>query len=288
MMSDAVLQILLLLAYLAIGLIAVTFPIYAICVTFLPQEKWESEKERKKRIDKLRAKISELTSELEGEQRDSGRVAQLREQLGRYEIELKGTELRVDCLRAKGAVRLPVTYLALALLTAGLGIYSFELESLGGVIFFGFISTLGSAMAIHRLYKTISAVEFAALRPAQTVEFNIKFEGNKTKQQVKLGETSTLFVSVWSDEQDVENLTTYSSFPSQFEIPEVLERELNITNFPDATWVVLEVAFLPKGGKAGFRVPITPKKVGEYPIPVSIKARGIYESKKELIVKVVK
>jgi hypothetical protein len=66
-MSDAFLQILLILSYLAIGLLSVTFPIYAISVNYLPQEKWESEKERKKRIEELRAKITQLTTQLQGE-----------------------------------------------------------------------------------------------------------------------------------------------------------------------------------------------------------------------------
>ena len=50
-MTEALLQILLILSFLAIGLIAVTFPLYAIAVNFLPQEKLESEKESKKNAD---------------------------------------------------------------------------------------------------------------------------------------------------------------------------------------------------------------------------------------------
>jgi hypothetical protein len=57
-MTEAVLQILLLLAYLAIGLISVTFPIYAICVTYLKQERWESEKERKQRNEELKVRFT--------------------------------------------------------------------------------------------------------------------------------------------------------------------------------------------------------------------------------------
>jgi cell division protein FtsL len=60
-LNDAVLQVLLVLAFLAIGLISVTFPVYAISVNFLPKQKWEDEKERKKRMDDLQAKIEELT-----------------------------------------------------------------------------------------------------------------------------------------------------------------------------------------------------------------------------------
>ena len=284
-MSDVVLQILLLLAYLAIGLIAVTFPIYAICVTFLPQEKWESEKERKRRIERLQAKISELTARLRTEQSAS---EQIKEEIAKCEAELKGTKLRVQCLTARGAVGLPVSYLALSLLMVGLGLYYFNSEYLVGVVAFGLVSVFFSAMAIYRLYKTISAVEYAALRPARTVEFNIEFESGKTEQQVKLGEVSELMVLVWTDEQAVENLGVYADFPLQFEIEERVTRELCITNYLNFTAVVLETAFLPKNAKAGFRIYVTPKKVGENLIPVTVNAKGIYAIEKELILRVVK
>jgi hypothetical protein len=96
-MTDAVLQVLLILVYLAIGLISVTFPIYAISVSFLPQQKWESEKERKKRMGDLTVKISELTAQLKG---DKKQVDQIREQLNKYEAEREGTELRYKYLTA--------------------------------------------------------------------------------------------------------------------------------------------------------------------------------------------
>ena len=80
-MNDTILQILLILAYLAIGLIAVTFPIYAISVNYLPQEKQESEKERKKRIEKIKNRIANLTKNLSEETKYTERVAQIKEQI---------------------------------------------------------------------------------------------------------------------------------------------------------------------------------------------------------------
>jgi hypothetical protein len=43
MISEAAFQILLILAFLAIGLLSVTFPVYAIAVTYLPREKQQIE-----------------------------------------------------------------------------------------------------------------------------------------------------------------------------------------------------------------------------------------------------
>jgi hypothetical protein len=53
-MGDSILQLLLLLGYLSIGLIAITFAVYAISVNYLRQEKSESKKEQKKRLEELK------------------------------------------------------------------------------------------------------------------------------------------------------------------------------------------------------------------------------------------
>jgi len=178
-MNDAVLQALLLLAFLAIGLISVTFPIYAISVNFLPKQKWEDEKERKERLKELQAKISELARELENK---DAKTETIKEQLNKYEIEREGTELRYQYLTAKGAVLVPAIVLIVALLLAVFGIYAFYKDSRDGAISLGAGSSLFSVLALFRLYKTISAVEYGALKPERTVEFSVYFdekEGSK-------------------------------------------------------------------------------------------------------------
>lgn len=291
-MNEAVLQVLLILAYLAIGLIAITFPIFAICVTFLPQERWESEKERKKRIEKLRAKISELTAELNGEQRDTGRVAQLKEQLGRYESELRGTELGVEYLTAKGAVGRPASYLVLALISVGIGLYFFNLESLEGVIVFGTISGLLSAMVVHRLYKTIAAVEYAALRPARTVEFKVDVHPiGKKSMVIKHGKETELEVTASTDEADVENFVIYIGIPSELAVTEMAVSEPLLHRYfigEEYTTLILERSFLPREINVVNIFPVLPKKIGEYSIYVRICGKGVYTYKKELKLKVVK
>ena len=293
-MSDVVLQVLLILAYLAIGLMAITFPIYTICVTFLPQEKWESKKEREKRIEKLRAKISELTRQLKGEQRDTERVTQLKEQLVRYESELKGTEFRDYYLTARGAVGQPVIYLALALLSVGLGMYFFELETLEGVIAFGFVSSLCSAMAVQRLYKTITAVEYAALRPARTIEFAVDFgEGGKTTHKIKRGQIAELTVAAGTLEEDLEHVLFCVYVHPEIEIKDVLTDEASFlqpkgAEFPGYTCVMRTIPYIHKGTHEIAFFSVLPKKVGIYKVPVKVCAKGIYEYHAWLTLNVVK
>ena len=290
MMSDAVLQILLILAYLAIGLIAVTFPIYAICVTFLPRERWESDKARKKRIEKLQAKISELTVKLKGEKGASERVAQIKEEIERYETELKGTELRVDCLTAKGAVGTPVTYLTLALLTVGIAIYSFSLESLEGVVAFGFISSLCSAMAVRRLYKTITAVEYAALRKARTIEFNIYFEGGGKSREVKLGKKTSLNILWGSEEETVEKVRAMFFIHPELKLVSTDAKSVlqsATMDYPNYTAAEISCDIIHQDSFGGVSITILPSKTGKYEIPVVIKAPEITEYETVLVVHVI-
>ena len=289
-MSNAVLEVLQILMYLAIGLMSVTFPIYAICVTYLRQEKWETKKERKKRIEKLRTRISELTTELEGKEQDRERVTQLREQIEKYEIELKGTELGVQYLTAKGAVGIPVQYLAIALTAAGVGIYSFYEDLWLVVPICGVISIVFSTFTVFSLYKTISAVEYAALRPARTVEFTVGFIPSwETIKQIKLGEHSKLRIFAKAIEANIEDFMVYMEIPSEIKTGiESVSENVVISKYLNYTMARCYTKFLPKNRGAGITFDVVPKKTGEYTIPVKVYGKGIYEYKKELTLNVVK
>ena len=286
---EGLLQLLLLLAYLAIGLMSITVPTYAISVCYLPQEEWESEKERKKRIKELRAKIFELTVKLKGNQ-DDKMVAQLREQVERYEGELKGTKLGVRYLTAKGAVLRPLVTLVLALLSAGSGIHFYHEGYFNVAIVLGIFSGLFSAGSVFNLYKTIAAVEYAALRPARTIEFEIAIRDGETRErieQIKFGEQVELWVSVVTEEADVENFVMFGRFPLEWEIVK-RDPETIISTYRDYTIVMEQMPFLPKNIGAGFAIYVTPKKIGRYYILVRICGKGIYAVERLLAVEVVK
>lgn len=286
-MNDAVLQVLLILAFLAIGLISITFPIYAISVNFLPQQKWESEKERKKRMDELKAKISELTAQLGGQ--DSDTETKMREQLDKYEAEKKGTELRYQYLTAKGAVGIPVVTLVLALLFAVFGIYGFYKDSREGAISLGVLSAISSVGALYRLYKTISAIEYGALKPERTVEFGIGFGlKNEKRISIQLGNTAKTLLVIETPESDVNNLYILVTFPAELVMGKANPPpSINVTEYEDCTVFRKTVDYLPKGRGTGFRFSITPKKEGEYTVKVLVCGKGIYEYHEDLKIEVV-
>jgi hypothetical protein len=289
-MNDAVLQVLLVLIYLPIGLISVTFPIYAISVNFLPKQKWEDEKERKKRMDGLKAKISQLTNELKGESQDAKRVTELKDKIDKYKNELESTKLRYQYLTAKGAVGVPVISLALGLLFAGVGIYAFYIDDERVTLLAG-LSVICSAFTLYRLYMTISAVEYGALRPERTVQFEVTF-GKKAKAvTMELNKEAWPFC-FFRPEADIENLYAVVRFPSELGVTEDMnpyrsDPKIVLTEYEEYTLIRYVHDFLPKGSAVGFSITAVPKKKGKYPVAVRICAKGIYEYDENLTVEVV-
>jgi hypothetical protein len=293
-MMEAVLQILLIMAYLAIGLLSVTFPIYAISVNYLPQEKWESEKERKKRIENLRTKISELTAELKGEEQDTKRVEELKEQIEKYESELAGTELRSKHLTAQSAVGIPVVTLIFALLFAGCGIYYFYEGNEQWVTIFGILSALFSVGAVHELYKTISAVEYAALRPARTVEFEIYYIEDGVSKKITVEKETEIAIGMVTKDVALEHAEYYVFLPPKIELKKLLSTgaraylQAKRSDYPDYLMIAKASDFVHKDTGEVIELIVSAKEVGKYKIPVSVCAKGIYEYDTELIINVVK
>lgn len=293
-MNEVALQIMLILAFLVIGLISVTFPIYAISVNFLPQQKWETEKEREKRKSNLRAKISQLSAQLGGQATETNKVSKIREELDKYEAELQGTELRYQYLTARGAVAVPISLLIVALFLAGLGIYEFYIDSISGVDAFGAFSVAFILMAGFRLYKTLSAVEYAALKPERTVQFEIGFGKSHEKTLRTQLSNSMQSMCFFVPETDIDSLYATVHFPSELGVTgeinllSTAERtHITLSEYEDFTAVTFTRDFLPKGSATGFSFNAIPKKRGKHSVDARICAKGIYEYNEELTIEVV-
>lgn len=291
-MSEAILQILLILAYLAIGLLSVTFPIYAICVTFLKQEKWEAKKEREKKVENLKRNIANLTHELEGKSKDSERFKEIEKQIKNYKKELKRIKARFIHLTALGAVVLPVILLSIALIDACIAIYFFYEEVEHWLAFFTIGSIVLSGGALWSLYKTISAVEHATLRPARTVEFNVSYEGGETTQEVRFGKEEILAISVGTVEADLENVEVSIFFPPEIEIKSLLTKNIHLEwqpegfDFSGYNAIITKPNFVFSGTYKSVKISVVGTKIGKYEVPVKVCAKGIYEYHGGLILNV--
>jgi len=289
-MTEATLQILLLLAYLAIGLISVTFPIYALCVTYLKQEQAEYKQERKKRIAYLKQIIDGLNKQLSGEPVDGNRFKKIQAEIKDYKAER--WRARLLYLTSTGAVLLPLTFLLVALALSCLGIYSFY----EGIEFWVFQSIAGSCVfiggAVLALCRTILAVEYAALRRARTVDFEVCYKTRETGMKVKVGKEVDLNIGAGAKGEDVENLVTNIFFPQEIQVSETSE-QVSVSLQPEwqkhagFTLVSTMKSYVPENSFDAYIIKVLPKKTGTYKIPVEVKAKGTYMHKAELTLEVV-
>jgi hypothetical protein len=292
-MTEAALQILLILAYMAIGLLSVTFPIYALCVTYLKQEKSASEKERKRSLKKAKEEIIKLTNELSAEKEGSKRFRELQEKIKSSQQESEMLEQRPFMLSARGAVLVPILFLSGALLFACSGIYCYyaglELQVISSAVG----SLVFSCLAIFALYRTICTVEHAALRGAVEIEVASQFKETGTStQEVKVGEKVLVTIGVATFDVSLEMPSFRIFLPPEIEVDvwgEGVVRAPQPTQADFPNYIMFEIFrdFLPKSTYAAVELRILAKNVGEYKIPIKVNARGIEESTGELTLKVV-
>jgi len=291
-MTEAVLQILLILAYLAIGLLSVTFPIYALCVTYLKQEKYASEKERKRSMEKAKDEIIKLTNEMSAEKEGTQRFLELRRKVREWQLELNKLEQRPYFLTAKGAVLVPIIFLSIALFSACIGIFYYYEVSEQGVLGGTMFSLICSSMAIIGLYRTICTIEHAALREAVEVELVSRFQETDTMtQEVKVNEEVDITIGNLTPDMDLEKAEFRIFFPPEIEVKahsgEGIVLQPKESRFPNYNMILYSIEFAAKNIFKAVDCRILAKQVGEYKIPVILTARGIEESTGELTLKVV-
>jgi len=275
-MIEVALQILLILAYLAIGLIAVTFPIYALCVTYLKEEKREAEHQRSERLKTVKEKIASLVAKKE--ERDSENLGKINAEIEGYETEKKELENRLKPLTAKGAVGTPVIVFGVALLLAVIGIVYADIEIMQGVHLFGILSVLTTVYGLFSLFDTITRIESAALRSERTINFRVQFKSTEKTQAIKIGKEERIDIGIYPEE-DVNKFEARMYFPPQVEIRKAISGIITIQpegyDFAGYSMVFFEKDFMSKSGFWGYGLTIFSDQIGDYPIVVRISGMGL-------------
>ena len=289
-MTEAAFQILLLLGYLAIGLLSVTFPIYALCITYLRQEYLEYKQEKKRRINELKRTIDRLNKELSGEPKDSDRFKEIKGQIKSYAGERWKT--RFQQMTTVGAVVAPVTLLFIALALACGGIYSFYEDDSYWVVNFAIGSSVFSGGAVFILCRTLSSVQQAALRPGRTLAVDVCYEKQDEKtKKVKLEKATPTSVSVCPLEENLDDLVVNIHVPPDIEVSEtfglLITKQPDTFKHPHYNMISAMVNFAPRFTYQATRFTVTGKKVGNYKIYVEIDARGAHRYSEELDLEVV-
>jgi hypothetical protein len=296
-MNDPALQVMLIFAYLAIALISVTLPIFAICVVYLRQEKREAEGERKRKVEHSRQKLTYLSNQLGEHKKEDQHFRELQKEITKCQNELEQVESRVESLTARGAVGRPVILLFFALVAAGVGIYySYQEVALWaseGIFICALGSGFFSSFAVYSLYRTLENIERASLRTTHEVQFLVQFGvlGKKT-EEIPSGRDVQIKLGASTDEEDLERQVILFYFRPDIKVRLVGEDAVMGTveqGFPyqGFTCVTISNEFVHKGTSNLVPVIITVEKKGIYKIPVRVEARGIEPYLEELELRVI-
>lgn len=289
-MEDLILQILLLQAYLAICLVSVTFPVYAICVGYLRKETIQFEHEQKKRLKLVRDRISKLTKKRELLPKDE--LNQIDVEIQNTKNELRTLEAQYKPLTAKGAVRNPILYLFASLLFSIGAIILTEPYVIEAIIILALISCIFIYLATNEIYVSIKRTEQAALRREFVAGFEVNFENDTKNREIRLKKETNVKVFLSACE-DVENLDFRLYIPPGIELREhnlehtygKLEKEFD---YPDHFLVIETREFFQKGRLIGYSLKLFSDKEGQYKIPVEIFGKDFKRYSCELILNVKK
>jgi len=277
-MSEVIAQIFILIAYLAIALMSVTVPTYAIAISYLARESSKSMEDLKKRRKDLAEKLDQLKKELEekpGVEAIEGEIRKYKEE----ETELKN---RLFSLSARGAVGLPFVFFMTALVLAS---YSIHTNIADSSLLFTAMASIGFGLVF--LANTLVAIERAALRPEEALlpAFRVAFKSGATVERFKRGEQKEITIVVTNyGKETAENTQVAFFFPPEFDVSPkrdytIVKQESAFTDYPGYNATFFDVPIFHIDVSLLLAVLIKmPDKLGRYDIPVSIKAKRIGKS----------
>lgn len=192
-------------------------------------------------------------------------------------------------MTAKGAVLIPVLVLLIALAFSVAGLYTFYKDYRELAVSLGAISGVVSTIAIFRLYKTITAVEYGALSPERTVEFETGFRlltqpNYLDTLEITAGVKTPYNISARS-EYDIENFEMRLFIPKEVQLASTeCESGIVATTYADGTIMSFSKECLYKGFGVGVMGVFTSAATGKYLVNVTIRAKGVYAFEKELFI----
>src|SRR2546425_7533306 len=211
------------LGILAIGLMSVTIPTYAISVSFLGRERKRAISERERRVRELQKKVKEFTASAPT---DPG-VAALQSEIDNYKEEIKKIKGRVDSLSVYYACFVPLLCFTVALFVTAYGflLYLGDVQALPGLpgwlswIYFGSLGALFLLLGLLFVSNTLIKVNHAATNPETLSSFRVSFDTGSTAERFNVGQPYdvAMIVHNWGNEM-AENAHAQFYFPSEFQI----------------------------------------------------------------------
>ncbi len=287
-------------AILAIGLMSVTIPTYAISVAFMGRERKRAIFERERRAEELGKKIKELGSR----PATDPVVVSLQSEINRYKKDIKKIKGKVDSLSVYYACFIPLVCFMVSLFAAA---YGFLLEtgvvtlptvlpSWFGSFYFGFLSVAFLLLGILFISNTLIAVNQAATNPETLSALRLSFESGSTAEKFTAGQQQVVGFMVHNFGKELgENIVAQIYFPSEFGVsptsvtpaayPTIIfaQSATPTTTFPNRLTAAVTVDDLHEDMVVRIAVNLTmPKSRGTYKVPADVWERRLGLSRQEL------
>lgn len=211
------------LALLAIGLMSVTVPTYAISVSFMARERKRAIFEREGRIKELQRKVQELGNRVEG---DPGVVA-LQTEIDSYNKDIRKIKGRLDSLSVYYACFLPLFCFAMSIIFAVWGFLVFNGmvgPLVGATVWESSIALAGwailwLALGILFLSNTLIHVNRAATNPETLSALRLSFVTGSTAEKFPASQhQDVLFLLQNLGKEMGEKITVSIYFPDDFKV----------------------------------------------------------------------
>lgn len=274
-------QVFTILAFLAIGLISITVPTYAISVSHLARETTKTSEIIKKRQEEFKSKLKE-----------SPETGELKKEIKEYEMRIAELKTNLLYLSVRGAVGYPVSFFLVALTLSILGINFHATPDVNSYLV---LAILFIFFGLVYLGRTLIGVERAALRlPSPKLE--VEFESGGTVEKFKAGEQKEMLFNIKNTgEEFAENVRVVVFFPPDFDVIKKgdygITKQTGKTTYPDYNAVIFYIlpsAYIYVDDEIRFQVSLKmPERIGRYVIPIEINARNMRISKHELTIEIV-
>jgi len=285
---ENLLQLLLLVAYLAIALISIVMAIYAIAVSFLGRETFRSVLRMQKRREELKRRIKELTEKLDEETS----VERIREEIRNSEGEESELKNRLRWLSVRGAVFFPCVFFSASLMIAAYDIYFYNVNpsEYSAALILPMVFFL--ALGFSGLGKTLIAIQEAALR-IPLPKFEVSFPSRLSIEEGKSKEKRNVsFVLSNIGEDIAEDVEVFINFPPKFTVHEnaryLVFKQGPETYYPSHIAAIYKTSLLNIDRHQHYPVLVTfPEETGSIAIPIVVFERKIGVSKHKLTFQVV-
>jgi len=293
-LSEAINELYLLVAYVAIGLLSITVPTFALGVAFVGREKSRISNDMEQ--IQGRRKTLQATVERALVSSDERLVRSALDTVEEYEEQARKLARRLitlESLSAKRCVGYPsISFLGTIIAVAVFSYYTGDSQLAAGL----FVASLCLACGMFYLARSLVAIEQVATRARESVLplLRVSFERGIKAMQFKTREKREVMISVWNDEDvNAEDVSVALMFSAEFKVlpseayAVVKTEPSEFFLYPNSVSAQARFDRVYARSSEEFRVLLEmPEKPGTYLVPVEMREKEIGRVYSELRIEI--